>query len=64
MKIARHPQTEVEGQIEWFERLREAVERDDKDIALRTIDGAIEMYRRIASGGVRPSEADALSKHR
>ncbi len=38
-------QTEAEGQIEWLTDLRESVEKDNKEIALASIDSAIKLLK-------------------
>jgi hypothetical protein len=60
MRIAHHPQTEAEGQIENLKDLREVIEAGDTKLALDWIDVAIKL---LASDGARPPEnSTALSK--
>jgi hypothetical protein len=50
MRIAHHPQTEVEGQIENLEHLREVIEAGDTKLALDWIDAAIRTLRKPTTG--------------
>jgi hypothetical protein len=49
MRIAHHPQTEAEGQIENLEHLREVIKAGDTKLALDWIDAAIRTLRREES---------------
>jgi hypothetical protein len=60
MRIAHHPQTEAEGQIENLEHLREVIEAGDTKLALDWIDAAIKL---LASGDAgSPEKSTVLSK--
>ena len=39
--------TEELGQIEWFESLKESIEKDDKESALAAVNAALKMLERL-----------------